>query len=140
MTQIVDPNLPILYVEDEPNSRLIIKMLSRRMGLEQLVIFEDSNDFAGRVAMLDPVPQLFLLDIHVPPHNGFEMLTMLRADLRYQDAKIVALTASVMGQEVERLRDAGFDGCLGKPIDIDHFPRLLSAIMAGAELWNVMEQ
>src|SRR5690242_21427523 len=48
--------------------------------------------------------------------NGFQMLQMVREDSVYCDTKVVALTASVMNEEVERLRKSGFDGAIGKPI------------------------
>ena len=132
------PQPCILYVEDEAKSRRVMQMLLvNSMKLENVHIFEDSSDFMARVDALSPKPDVIFLDIHVPPYNGFQMLEMLRKSGRYNDTTIVALTASVMNEEVTQLRESGFDGCLSKPIDIDTFPEILSLILKGEELWHI---
>jgi CheY-like chemotaxis protein len=78
-----------------------------------------------------------LLDIHVAPFNGFQMLQMIREDSVYGDTKVVALTASVMNEEVERLRQSGFDGAIGKPIALSSFPVMIERIMNGESIWQV---
>ena len=129
----------ILYVEDEArNRRVMHMMLVSSMKLPYVTIFEDSTDFLARAEALDPKPNLIFLDIHVPPHDGFEMLDMLRESAHFAGTKVVALTASVMNEEVDQLRNAGFDGCLAKPIDSDTFPDLLTAIMDGEEVWHII--
>ena len=113
----------ILYVEDDPQSRKLMNMLLKgRMKLPHVTILEDSQDFLANVEALDPKPNIILLDIHMKPFNGFEMLTMLR-DLPWtRETPIVALTASVMNEEVMQLRNAGFDSFLSKPVDAAAFP------------------
>lgn len=128
----------ILYVEDDKASREVMYlMLVAEMGLSNVYIFEDSHDFLPRVTQLHPLPDIILLDIHVQPLDGFEMLRLLRAHPRYQAVPIVALTASVMNEEVDRLRQSGFDGVIAKPIDTDTFPRLLNRILGGEKVWRV---
>jgi CheY-like chemotaxis protein len=51
---------------------------------------------------------------------------------------VVALTASVMNEEVEQLRAAGFHSCLAKPIDIDTFPDVLNRILDGESVWRIL--
>src|SRR6185369_5977376 len=105
--------LSYLYLEDDPLSREIMQMiLGTGMGVESLVMFEDSQDFANRLKALDKKIDVFLLDIHITPVDGFKVLEMLRADPAYQKAKIIALTASVMNEEVEKLRRSGFDAAI----------------------------
>ncbi|PJF28578.1 MAG: hypothetical protein CUN52_12755 [Phototrophicales bacterium] len=129
----------ILYVEDDTRNRRVMQMLLvNSMKLTHVTIFEDSTDFLTRAEALNPKPHVIFLDIHVAPYNGFEMLTMLRNSRHFDDTKIVAMTASVMNEEVNQLRDAGFDGCLAKPIDSDTFPEILSRIMEGEEVWHIM--
>ncbi len=71
------------------------------------------------------------------PYNGFEMLAMLRQSQRFSDTPIVALTASVMNEEVQQLQTSGFDGCLAKPIDMDTFPDTLYRILNGEHIWRI---
>jgi CheY-like chemotaxis protein len=108
------------------------------MGCSQLTIFEDSANFMARVEGLDVKPDVFFLDIHVRPHDGFAMLKMLREHPDYRDAKVIALTASVMNEEVEELRLAGFDGGIAKPIDQNVFPDLVALILKGERVWHVL--
>lgn len=129
----------VLYVEDDPQSRKLMKMLLvGRMKLTDVTIFEDSTDFLERVAKLESKPDIIFLDIHMKPYTGFEMLKMLR-DLEWSKTiPIVALTASVMNEEVQTLRTAGFNSCLAKPIDLATFPETFQQILAGATLWRII--
>jgi two-component system, sensor histidine kinase len=127
----------VLYVEDEVRSRKVMRMMTAEMGLSDVVIFEDSADFMDRVEALEPQPNVIFLDIHVPPYNGFEMLKMLRDSGRYERTPIVAMTASVMNEEIQQLIAVGFNGCLAKPIDIDTFPAIFDRIVNGEEIWSI---
>jgi CheY-like chemotaxis protein len=82
-------------------------------------------------------PFLIFLDIHMQPHDGFTLLDMLRSHEHYRDTRIVALTASVMNEEVERLKKAGFDGVLAKPIEQRTFSEFLKRILNGERVWSV---
>jgi two-component system cell cycle response regulator DivK len=113
-----------------------MQILMEGLG-QSLVTFEDSADFIARVETLTPQPNIIFLDIHVPPYNGFAMLEMLRQNPAYGKTKIVALTASVMNEEIARLRSAGFDGAIGKPLDFEQFPTLLERLIRGDEVWHI---
>jgi CheY-like chemotaxis protein len=129
----------VLYFEDEPMSRMVMEMLLKRgLGLDDVTIFADSADFKQRLVDLDTTPDIVFLDIHIEPYNGFQMLKMLRENPRFQQSRIIALTASVMNEEVEMLQDAGFDGGIAKPIDQQVFPQLIERIMAGEDIWSIM--
>lgn len=127
-----------LYVEDDALSREIMQMIMQMgLGVKQLVMFEDSSNFMQRLSNLAETPDVIMLDIHVKPHDGFQMLAMLRADARYQHAKIIALTASVMNEEVDRLRQNGFDGAIAKPLSMQTFPDLLQRVINGESVWHI---
>jgi CheY-like chemotaxis protein len=130
--------LVILYVEDEARSRRVMQMMASDMDILALVIFEDSTEFLSRAEALDPAPDLIFLDIHVTPHTGFEMLAMLRGSETLKDVPVVAMTASVMNEEIDHLRTAGFDGCLAKPIDIETFPDSVQRILDGEAVWRII--
>jgi len=111
-------------------------LLKNRMKLTDVAIFEDSENFIERVLALGVRPDIVFLDIHVQPHNGFEMLAMLRARPELRGVPVVALTASVMNEEVLQIETAGFNGCLGKPLDLDAFPEMMNRILDGERLWR----
>lgn len=128
-----------LYVEDDPFSRDIMKMMMKRVPhVSDITVFEDSADFISRAAAIVPTPALILLDIHVQPFDGFTMLKQLRADDRFSNSRIIALTASVMNEEVSQLRTSGFDGAIAKPLSLQTFPSLISRIINGDSVWHII--
>jgi CheY-like chemotaxis protein len=130
----------VLYVEDDPQSRKLMQMLLKgRMGLTNVNIFEDSTDFLERFQALETKPDIIFLDIHMKPYDGFEMLEMLHKLEPAVNIPVIALTASVMNEEVHRLRTAGFNGCLAKPIDLTTFPDTLYRILSGEFIWRILD-
>jgi CheY-like chemotaxis protein len=131
-------HLSVLYVEDDPSSRNMLDVLLRRvMKCPNVTIFEDSSDFLNRIATLPTLPDIILLDIHVGPTNGIDLMRLLRTDPRYNKVKIIALTASVTSSEVNDLQKVGFDGLIGKPVKQAVFPQLIDRIIAGDPVWMV---
>lgn len=127
-----------VYVEDDATSRVVMEMiLKHSFGNAQVSIFEDSENFPERLDNLPAKPNIIFLDIHVAPYDGFEMLNMLRQHPDFSDCIVVALTASVMSEEIERLGSAGFDGAIAKPLNREQFPKLLEKILDGEEVWYV---
>lgn len=128
----------VLYVEDDAASRAVMHMLERlNPDFMHVTTFDDSEDFEQRLVGLEHQPTVILLDIHVKPYNGFEMLEIVRASRAYDRVPVVAVTASVMNEEVELLRHAGFQGTLAKPLDLERFPYLLERILEGEKVWHV---
>ena len=138
MGMVTEVQPAFLYIDDDAMGREIMGMLLASQGYSQHTIFEDSSDFLARVEALMPQPDVFFLDVHVEPFNGFEMLAMLRSNPTFGKKTIVAVTASVMNEEVAQLKNAGFDGAIGKPLDFDNFGSLVEAILAGKEVWYVL--
>lgn len=133
-------DLTYLYVEDDAlNREALSAVLTRVMGIKNLIIFEDSANFMERVRALPDRPGVFLLDVQIYPHDGFEMLRMLRESTEFSDARIVAVTASVMNEEVEQLRRSGFDGCLGKPLNLGTLRDSLERIIRGEKVWQIVD-
>lgn len=127
-----------VYFEDDTNSRMIVKvLLTRVMHFEHLTIYEDSGNLIARLEQLSPQPNVFFIDIQMKPHDGYEILNMLREDERYCSAKCIAMTANVMSHDVEQLKTAGFDGLIGKPILNDTFPQLIERILEGHTIWYI---
>lgn len=126
-----------LYYEDDLLSRKVMQvLLTKKLGYTNVTIFENSADYLAKAQALSYTPDIILLDIHMQPHSGFEVLAGLRAVETFKTCKIVALTASVMSEEVDRLRIAGFDSVIGKPIDGNTFPDLLMRILKGENIWR----
>lgn len=126
-----------VYIEDDETSRRVMDIMLRRfLKYTDVTILPDSEAFKQRLDAMETAPDVILLDIHMQPHSGFEVLKALRQDGRYSGSRIVALTASIMNEEVELLREAGFDGVIGKPVDSRTFPDLLNRVLSGERVWR----
>jgi chemosensory pili system protein ChpA (sensor histidine kinase/response regulator) len=126
-----------LYVEDDPKSRDVMEFILEVDLGHKVFIFQDSSNFMERVEALPIVPDLVFLDIHVAPHDGFTMLQMLREHEVYRNVHTVALTASVMSEEIELLKRSGFDSCLSKPIRMATFSNDIERLLGGEKIWRI---
>ena len=126
-----------LYIENDELSREVMRtLLIRGLGYRDLTMLETSSHFEEDLKRLTQKPDIIFLDIHMEPLDGFEMLKLIRRNKDYYATPVIALTASVMNEEVRRLREAGFDGAIAKPINYDVFPAILDRILNGDQIWN----
>lgn len=132
-------DMSFLYVEDDPRSRKLMNLiLTKAMQVKNITMFADSTDFEARIVTLTPIPDVILLDIHVEPYDGFEMLAMVRQMEQFRQSKVVALTASVMNEEVKALKAKGFDATISKPLKLTEFPTLIERIVNGESIWHIL--
>jgi len=69
------------------------------------------------------------MDIQLPRMNGIEALQVLRADARTRAVPVIAVTASAMTQDRQKIMAAGFDGYQAKPIDVTQFVAAVRAML-----------
>ena len=128
----------ILYVEDDELSREVMyTLLTRGLGYSSVMVFENSGDFALELDTLSTIPDVIFLDIHMEPIDGFTLLRLIRQRIKYNSTRVVALTASVMNEEVKKLKDAGFNGVIAKPLNYETFPNALRRILDKEDIWSV---
>ena len=94
----------------------------------QVTVFADAE--SGVAAMRAAPPDLVLMDIRLPGMDGFAALTALRADAVTRDVPIIAVTASVMLGEREKIMQAGFTGYHPKPIQISQLLKEIEQTLA----------
>ena len=70
-------------------------------------------------------PRLILADIRLPGMDGLEMTRRLKADPETKDIVVVAVTAFAMKGDEQKALDAGCEGYITKPIDVNTFPTLI---------------
>ncbi|MFB9321735.1 ATP-binding protein [Cryptosporangium minutisporangium] len=108
----------VLYVEDNPaNVTLVQRVLRKREKLHLVV----APDGASGVRLVEELrPALVLLDVHLPEMSGDEVLAAVRnhADPVLRRTPVVVVTADVSGGAERRLKAAGADAFLAKPIDV----------------------
>jgi two-component system cell cycle response regulator DivK len=116
----------ILIVEDnEKNMKLVRDVLQAKgHATVEAVTGEDGVRLAA-----ERKPDLILLDIQLPGISGIEALRQLRSDPRTATIPAVAVTASVMQQDRKQITEAGFDGYIGKPINLKEFLDTVRAML-----------
>jgi two-component system cell cycle response regulator DivK len=126
----------VLVVEDNLNNYLLITRLLAYLGVKNCE-WKASGWQVLEFANSLPEVNLILLDIHLPEEDGYQALARLRAHPKFQQTKIVAVTAEATENNLQRARSAGFDGFIGKPLDADRFPDQIRMILRGDEVWEL---
>lgn len=108
----------IVVVDDESTVRALVAALLAARG-HDVTQLGDGQGLADAVAR--ERPDLILLDIQLPGKDGFALLTELRTNQGDEPRKVVALSAGTGADELDRIRSAGFDGFIAKPIAVRTF-------------------
>lgn len=118
----------LLILEDSPDNMKLFRTLLELKGHEVTGLPDGSELFVTLGARR---PALALMDIQMPGKDGFALLAEIRADATFRDLPVIALTACAMTGDRERALEAGFDGCITKPIDIRRFPEQVAEALSG---------
>jgi two-component system cell cycle response regulator DivK len=110
----------ILYVEDNLENRTLIQ---RILEAEGYAFLGASSASEGLQLARKHHPDLILVDINMPEVDGLTMTRELKADTSFANVPVIAITANVMRGDRERTLNAGCDGYIQKPIDVDLLPR-----------------
>ncbi len=128
----------ILCIEDDETSQLILHTMFTQIMVDvEAEIWPDSIDFENKIASIKKIPQLIIMDIKVMPINGYRMIQIIREKESFKETKVVAFTAGVMPEQVQRLKDAGFEGLISKPIVREIFPQMVDSLLAGETIWYI---
>lgn len=120
----------ILYIEDDPASRLLVERTLNFAGYHVLVAECGLDGLA--IARKEAV-DLVLTDINLPDISGREVTTRLRSDSRFDQIPIVALTAQALDEQRDMTMAAGITGYLTKPIDVEALPGQVKKYLMGAK-------
>jgi two-component system, cell cycle response regulator DivK len=112
------PERKVLIVEDNVLNMKLFNDLLKAHGYTTLHSNDGLN--ALQLARLHR-PDLILMDIQLPVVSGLEITKRLKADEELRGIPVVAVTAFAMKGDEEKIRQAGCDGYLTKPISIDGF-------------------
>lgn len=118
----------ILYIEDNFENRILVK---RVLEVEGYVVLEADDGPSGMRIAKQEVPDLILIDINLPEIDGYEVTAKLRQVPSLIGVPMVALTANVLKGDRERSLEAGCDGYIQKPVDVDLLPAQIAAFLRG---------
>ena len=119
------PHPRILYIEDNPESRALVRNVLEARGFD---VLEASDGIAGIDLAISAHPDLILCDIEMPGIDGYETATRLRSYRGLDQCPIVVLTSH--GDRGLSL-SIGCDGYIEKPIDVEKFPAQLRQFLKG---------
>jgi two-component system cell cycle response regulator DivK len=119
----------ILVVEDnELNLKLFCDLL-RAHGYEAEPV-RDGRDAVDRARAF--LPDLVVMDIQMPHVSGLELIEQMKADDGLRRTPIMAVTAYAAKGDEERIRDAGAEGYVSKPISVVRFVEAVAGLLEGA--------
>jgi len=117
----------ILYVEDNPDNRLLVK---RVLQAEDYSLLEAIDGKDALNVLKTAHPDLILMDINMPDMDGYTLTSTIKSLPGFERVPILALTANVMRGDKEKTLEAGCDGYIQEPLDIDQLTREIEKFLS----------
>ena len=118
----------VLLVEDNHMNMVLVKEILTMNGYE--IIEAGSGTDAIKSLALER-PDIILMDLHLPGMDGITATRIIKADERNKAIPVLALTASAMRGDEDKILRQGFDGYVAKPIEIKKLLEAISASLQG---------
>jgi two-component system cell cycle response regulator DivK len=119
----------VLIVEDNPANMKLATFLLQSAGHS---VLSATDAEAGLTLARGEQPNLILMDIQLPGMDGLEATVLLKRDTATRAIPVIALTALAMKGDEERIRAAGCDGYIAKPMGYRDFLATIAAELARA--------
>lgn len=127
-----DGKIKVLIVEDNYMNKVLVKEI---LTLDGYDIVEARSGTEALKVMATDRPDIILMDLHLPEMDGITATRIIKSEERNRSIPILALTASAMKGEEEKILSKGFDGYVAKPIErkklLDTISRSLHAKKEG---------
>ena len=117
----------ILYVEDNPDNRTLVR---RILLSEDYKLLEAKNAHEALDVIKTTRPDLILMDINMPDMDGYALTARIKKMPGFERVPILALTANVMRGDREKTLEAGCDGYIQKPIDIEQLVKEIERFLS----------
>ena len=117
----------VLIIEDNPSNMALTEFLLLSAGH---TVLKATDAEAGLTLARDEQPNLILMDIQLPGMDGLAATALLKGDVATRAIPVIALTALAMKGDEERIRAAGCDGYIAKPMPYQEFLAAVAAHLA----------
>jgi CheY-like chemotaxis protein len=126
---IAKKSLRVLLVEDEPVNQKVAQTILTRRGHQVSL----ANNGKEALALLSRQEfDLILMDVQMPGMDGYEATRLIRGQPRWTRIPILAMTANAFSEDRQQCLDAGMNGYLTKPIDLNEFVRTVENLASGS--------
>ena len=127
--------LSVLVVEDNVSNFVLMARMLGYLGIhcEWKTSGYEVVEFADSLPKLD----LILMDIRLPYEDGYSALKKIQKSDKLKNIPVVAITAEADPVQIEKAKAAGFNGFLGKPLNLDRFPDQMRKILSGIPVWEL---
>lgn len=127
--------LSVLVVEDNVSNFVLMARMLGYLGIhcEWKTSGYEVVEFADSLPKLD----LILMDIRLPYEDGYSALRKIHKSEKLRKIPVVAITAEADLEQIEKAKAAGFNGFLGKPLNLDRFPDQIRKILSGNPVWEL---
>jgi two-component system cell cycle response regulator DivK len=118
----------VLYIEDNLDNMTLVK---RVLEIEGYEVIEAETGSEGLAKASETRPDIIITDINLPDIDGYEVTSSLKKNKLLAHIPVIAMTANVMKRDRESVFEAGCDGYISKPIDIDELPEQIEYFLKG---------
>ncbi len=127
LNRALERELQILYIEDSPaNMELMSKWFSQQ---ENIKLLQARDPKQGIELARAEIPDLILLDIHLPGMDGYEVFEILSRDTGTKAIPIIALSANAMQTDIDKALKLGFKAYIVKPFKIEHLCKEINRVL-----------
>jgi CheY-like chemotaxis protein len=123
----------VLIADDEES---VVELVRVTLEDDQVRVWSTGDGMTALALAAELQPDLVLLDVNMPGHDGVDVCRRLRADGRFARTPIVMLTAAARPEDVRRGLDAGATEYLTKPFSPVRLLTLVGALAADVTLWQ----
>ena len=123
----------VLVVEDNPANMTLATFLLKSAGH---TVLSATDAESGLTLARSEQPDLILMDIQLPGMDGLQATALLKADEATRAIPVIALTALAMKGDEERIRAAGCDGYIAKPLAYREFLATIAIILVKAPIYG----
>jgi len=130
IVQMAGGPFQILIIEDSPGDVALLQFSLRNAGVQfEVKVIDDGAEAMAYFQHYDSIidgklPQLLILDLNLPKHDGFEIIEAIRQDSRFESLPIAFFSSTTSTSERARMMTFGVKGALTKPPDLDGYVRI----------------